>query len=147
LFIGKDLLSLFRVDHRIELDHLLRRLSDVLGPGADPRLDLFGLGHNVNQIFFLFLERKTARLAGEARDNDGTIRRRAFPLFQYLESHTMTASPSQADTIQKRHADLGDPTSKRRRRSLQSLGGCCRCGASARPRVFRSHDPESDDAH
>src|SRR5574341_647922 len=129
--------SLVSCNKLIEFCHLLFGIGNALRPGADAGLNLLWLGHDVNQIFFLFFELESAPLSGKPRDNNGSIRRLAFPLFQYLELHSLSAGVSQADPVRRWNADLDDSTSKHRRRPFQSLGSCRRRAATARLRLFR----------
>ncbi len=80
--------------------HLSLGIGGVFGSGADAGLNMLLPGYDEDEIFFLFFEWESAPLCGEPRDNNGSLRRRAFPLFQYLEFHPMSAGPGQADPIQ-----------------------------------------------
>jgi hypothetical protein len=79
-------------DEVIELFHLRLCASETLRPGADAGLNIFGLGHDIDQIFFVFLERKTTSLARKPRDDFDGPRRLTLPLFYDFELYPMSAA-------------------------------------------------------
>src|SRR5713226_1617395 len=77
----------------IQLLHFLSCLSDVFCSRTDAGLNIPWLGYDVYQVLLLFLERESTGLPSESRDDYGTLRRGALPLFQNLKFHSMTGGP------------------------------------------------------
>jgi len=109
LGIGNELIQFF---------HIFFGIGNALRPGADAGLNMLSLGYQVYQILFLFFERESTSFSGKPRDNDRSLGRRPFPLFDYFEFYSMRAGVSEPDPIQRWNADLDDLASKHRRSPL-----------------------------